>query len=402
MPPEDARTAFESLVAETHVRHALIQAGGQHNTIPTSLATALLLNGTASELRAIYESKKRQLQGWYVSPGRISHLEDRARHLGNVQFQRAYMDFFSMENGRLAGDSTRLCVLHFTSGLKPLIYGLFGGCGRSLCFLGYAFEVQNALMVVQSLVLAAMDWPAFVEELLEHPQLATASAELLSPDAMLTRIYYDGRFSSVIKRPGLESAVPRLLSSAQFRSAVLDYIHRLDLRDMQNLAAQLSQLSTLLLCATHKKEKPAFDYYLGHLPTVVNCFRVLLATFGAVEKITVQLARGVWLLVVLSYIAQLRPHIDRTLVEDLEVPDGDAAWEGILSGLTQVVHSESGTQLIDSDLQSALRSLHCFALATSDQEQRKLYLKAAWKLRSQWKCWIGFGAPEEETLNIRL
>lgn len=307
------------------------------------------------------------------------------------------MDYFSMENGKLGGNSTVLALSHLIYGPKPLVYGLFGGYGRPLLFLSDGIEVQSAVLVVESLVLAAVDWSTPIEELLSHAQLQTLPDELLPPETILTRIAYDGRFSGIMKGgPGFGGA-SQVLSNQGARSAVVDYVHQLDLRDTTKLLRQLSHLSVLLLCATHKKDKPAFDYFLSSLPTFVNCLRVLLYSFQGSQS-SIILVRGVWTLMVLAYITQLRPVIDHSLIL-LEVPDKGLTWDGILSHFRQGADPEDG-KLMDCQLLRTLRSLRELGESCGGEEQ--LYIQAAWKLRYQWQQWAGLGCGKEEVLNIRL
>ena len=308
------------------------------------------------------------------------------------------MDYFSMENGKLGGNATVLALSHLISRPDPLIYGLFGGYGRSLLFLSDGIELQNAVVVVESLVLAAVDWCPSIEEILTLPQVAMAPDGLLPPETILARIAYDGRFSGTIKEgPGF-SGMPQILSNKTTRAAAIDYVHMLDIRDQSKLVRQLSHLSVLLLCATHKKDKPAFDFYLSSIPTFVNCLRVLLYSFqGSGNSVT--LIRGVWTLIVLAYITQLRPVLDHSLLS-FEAPEKPLTWDGILhnSGCRP---NSTVDKYLDCQLLRTLRSLRELGQASSGQE--RMYMQAASKLRSQWKKWAGLGSGNrEETLNIRL
>ena len=313
------------------------------------------------------------------------------------RFQRAYMDYYSLENGKLGGNSIILALSHLVSGPKPLIYGLFGGYGRSLLFLSDGMELQSAIIVVESLVLASVDWSEPLDELLNHPQLDTPPDELLSPDTLLSHVAYDGRFSGLMRSgPGFEG-VSNILSNNIARSAVLEYIHRLDLGDLNGLVHKLSRLSVALLCTTHKQGQPVFDYYLASLPTFVNCLRQLLYSCQDHSK-DIVLVRGVWMLMVLAYITQLRPTMDQSLMPS-KVPEGELAWENVFSGLRQ----EGGTlegKYLDSHFLRTLRSLRELDKAFGGEE--RVYVRAAWKLCSQWRRWTGFGADREESLNIRL
>lgn len=299
-----------------------------------------------------------------------------------------------MENGKLGGNATVLALSHLVSRSDPLVYGLFGGYGRSLLFLSDGIELQSAVIVVESLVLAAVDWTDWVEVLLTPPRTPRQADELLPPETILTRIAYDGRLYGAMKSgPGFRG-LPEILSNGSAREAAIEYIHLLDLRNQPKLVGQLARLSVLLLCTTHKKNKPAFDFYLSHIPTFVNCLRILLYSFqGSGNNVT--LIRGVWMLIILAYITQLRPVIDTSLLS-VEAPESELNWDYILR-----VESSPGGKCLDCDLLRTLRSLR--ELGQSSDGPERDFLHAGWKLRSQWRKWAGFGnGNREETLNIRL
>lgn len=196
--------------------------------------------------------------------------------------------------------------------------------------------------------------------------------------------------------PGF-GGVSQILANQNARAAVIDYVHLLDVRDQAKLLTQLSRLSVLLLCATHRKGKPAFDFYLSFVPTFVNCLRVLLCSFQDSGN-NIALVRGVWTLVVLAYITQLWPVVDHSLLSS-ETSWKELTWDGVLRRSRGQTDSAAEKHL-DSQLLRTLRSLRELGQCSGGQEQ--VYLRAAWKLRSRWQKWVGLGSGREETLNIRL
>ncbi|KAK0625331.1 hypothetical protein B0T17DRAFT_270311 [Bombardia bombarda] len=394
MGQHESRAVFDSLLAKTHVEHALLQPDGRHNDIPMALVTLLSIDGSPIQLQAVYESEKTGLGSWRPSPESITDEAGKTQFLGDVRFQRAYMTYFSMENGRFMGNSKALAMSHLLTGPKPLIYGLFGGLGIPMVFLGDGIELQSAILVVESLTLTAVDWTSQIHDLLTHPQLARLADELLPPEEIIGRVSYDGRLSGLMKSgPGYHE-VSNIFLNQSARAAVLDYVHKLDCRDIAVVLQQLSDLSVLMLCATHKAGMPAFDFYLGHLPALVTSLRVLVETFLE-EGHKMILVRGVWLLMVLAYITQLRPVVNRALVDSVELPEGGNVWLTMMSEFREERDS-------DLWLLRALRSLWELGKASSSDMGDSLYGKAAWKLVSEWQRWTGLGGEKEETLNIRL
>jgi hypothetical protein len=282
---------------------------------------------------------------WEASPRSIADEETKSRLLGDIRygiplsfhrfrltvnrFQRAFMTYFSMENGRFAGKSKALAISHLFTGDRPLIHGLFSGVGRPLAFLSDGVELRAAILVVESLALSAVDWMEPMYELMTHPDLVLPSREFLSPEDIMGRIAHDGRFSGVMKGGPSFQGVPFIFSSPNAKAALVEYIRLLDCRNLTVISQQLSALSVLLLCATHKPGHPAFDFYLGHLPTCINSTRIILNDLVEEDSHKILLVRGVWLLMLLTYITQLRPVMDGKLLVSKDWPNKEKGWETI-------------------------------------------------------------------------
>jgi hypothetical protein len=318
------------------------------------------------------------------------------------------MTYFSMENGRFSNNAKTLATTHLFTGPKPLLYGLFsGGIGRPLTLLADGIELRAAILVMQSLTLSAVDWMDPLHELLTHPHLAsppsptgaTPGGGYLSPEEILHRVAYDGRLSGVMKAgPGFHG-VAHVFASAPAKAAVLEYVRCLDARDVPLLLQQLAALAVLLLCATHKPGGVAFDLYLGRLVTCVNSARVVLGGWVVEEGQRVLFMRGLWLLVVLTYVKQLRPVVDGKLLVSKELAEEGRGWEAVFGE----VRERAGREGVYPDLQflRALRSLRELSRVYGTVHGR-LYIHAAWKLVKQWEGWTGLGSDREAMLNIRL
>ncbi|EAQ83315.1 hypothetical protein CHGG_09719 [Chaetomium globosum CBS 148.51] len=366
MVNQESRAVLDSLLTKTHVQHALVQSDGRHNELPS--------------VREPYNINE------------ASVLKVR-------RFQRAFMTYFSMENGRFAGNTKSLAISHFFTGTSPLIYGLFSGIGRPLTLLADGIELRAAILVMQSLTLSAVDWMEPLGELLTHPQLAAPSGEYLSPEDIIGRVAYDGRFSGVMKAGSGFHGVSHVFSSPTARTGIVEYLRYLDTRDLSSLLQQISALSVLLLTATHKANQPAFDLYLGRLPTCVNSVRVIVENWVEDEGHKLLLVRGLWLLVILTYVTQLRPVIDGKLLVSRELAEETRGWEAIMDR----IHSQCIMEGRDGghDLLRAVRSLRELS-GEYGAAHGRLYIHAAWKLLRNWQGWAGLGNDREATLNIRL
>ncbi|KAK4178504.1 hypothetical protein QBC36DRAFT_182541 [Triangularia setosa] len=401
MGPQASRPVFDSKLIKSHVEHALIQQDGRHNDIPTVLATLLFLDAPPEMLKHAYRSRKDSLHAWTPSPGSIADEATKTLLLGDKRFQRAFMTYFSLLNNQFNSNSTALVLSQLFSGPKPLVYGFFSSLGLPLTFLSDGIELRSAILVAQSLTISAVDWTEQIFSLLTSPSLARPASELLSPEELLRRVAYDGRFSGVMKSgPGYHN-ISQVFANPAARAAVVEYIQQLDCRNLGLLLPQLAALSVLLLTATHKPTAPAFDFYLAHLVTAVNSLRVIL---GILEQGThrVVVVRGVWLLFVLAYVTQLRPVIDSELLHGMQLQEGHD-WQGIYEvfcsdGITDGARFGNGPFL------RVLRTL--WELGQQQQEcgSEMMYLKAGWKMMGYWSGWAGLGGDgaREIGLNIRL
>ena len=188
----------------------------------------------------------------------------------------AFKAYFGMEITKL-GNSKSLVISQVFGTSKPLLYGLFAGVGRPLALLSDSIELRTALLVIQALTLSAVDWMESMYELMTHPSLSVPLLEHLSPEDILSRVAHDGRFSGIMRGFGPSfQALPCIFANANAKLALVEYVRMLDVSNLPLVLQQLSALSALLLCATHKPDQPAFDFYLGHLPTCIHSTMIIL------------------------------------------------------------------------------------------------------------------------------
>lgn len=372
-----------------------------------ALASIFLLGGSSTQLQAVYDAKKGKLQSWSMSPFPIHSMESREEHLGDARFQRAYMDHFSLQHVRKGSRQTiqwAASNLIATTGGKQLLYGLFAGFGQSLFFLSDGMEIPSALMIVQALTLAAVDWHQKIQDFVvacAFPQhFHGPDRYQSSPTFILQRVGEDGRFSG-LRGPGVESTVS-ILSDPRRKAAIMQHVGQLDVSDINTTLCDLSHLSILAACATHKRGQPAFDRCLALFPAFVVSLRVLLkgfeepdAGFGAADRIT--LVRGIWMLIVVAYIRQLRPKID-----DLVVPmlDNPPSWEQLLAGFHRDSFSASSVYQ-DARFLRLLRSIRRLA-EDNDLCDSAWYRRMAAHLINNWCGWSGEGHAQDEYLNVRV
>lgn len=317
------------------------------------------------------------------------------------------MDHFSLQHIRKGARHTVEWAAHSliaTKAGRQLLYGLFGRFGRSLLFLSDGLEVPSALMIVQALALAAVDWHEKVQDFLvacacpQHGQVSDRFT--LSPISILQRVGEDGRFSG-LRGPGVESTIGILGDHAR-KTAVMQHVSQLDVSDISTTLRDLSRLSILVACATHKRGQPAFDHCLALFPAFVVSLRVLLKGFeetGAHFKETdrIMLVRGVWMLMIVAYIRQLRPKIDELVVPMFDDPP---SWEQLLAGFHRDTFS-AGSKYGDARFRGLLRSIRRLA-ADNDLYDPAWYRNMASHVVYQWRGWSGQGNAGGEYLNVRV
>ncbi len=327
-------------------------------------------------------------------------------------YQRAFMDYFSIQHGQLRGNSQQLAMSQLKAPeQQPLVHGLFGAGGACRCF---SWATPSSCGAPSSW-LSLSSWLPSTGTAGCLPSWSTRSSQPRPtrpwrPTPSLPASPTTARFSGLMRSgPGF-AHVSSVLANLPARAAVIDYVHRLDVGDPASLLDRLASLSVLLLCGTHKKGQPAFDFHLATLPALVQALKVVLARFDdAAYRLT--LIRGVWLLIVLCYVTQLRPVLDPSLLSDVggEVAGSSSGsgsssegitWDAVFAEFHDPADSVQD-KYEDPHFLRSLRSIYELRLSNWDKES--FFLHAAWKLKSQWTRWIGQGqTPREETLNIRL
>lgn len=302
------------------------------------------------------------------------------------------MDYFSTQHAQLKGNYKALVDSQLADDAKPLMYGLFGGFGKAMITLSDAMEARNSILVVQTLVMASVNFSSEIHDILIDPRLDQPNEATANPDVILGRIAYDGRFSIKYAGPGWHN-VSAVLSNASAKAALMDYLHQLDTRDPQ-LLSKLSRVSVLMLCAAHKKNLPAFDLYLSRPLSLVRSLHVLLNECHRQQLDW--LVRGTWLLMILVYVTQLRPNLDESLISSFS---GQESWGDLMEPLKADTETLEA-KYFDPYFLRALRSLQILSSTVGDNES--LYLKATQKLVHEWESWSGSGNSREPSLNIRL
>ncbi|KAL1837757.1 hypothetical protein VTJ49DRAFT_3421 [Mycothermus thermophilus] len=411
---------YGQLLAESHSRFAIVQEDGEFNEIPLTLLTLYHLGIRDQALvRRTYHALAYTCSLWTLSPAPITN-EDLYR--GRHSYQRAFVDYFALTF--LHNNFSKACIRHLLfGGERPLIYGLFPGRGLSmfgqpLVTLADSLDLFNqgahhntpgnnglfvgSLLMSEALGQAATSWTGDLFELLSCPTTpsgAPAVSTLLSPEEVLDRVAFDGRFSGIMRAgPGFYR-VDDVLKNPAVRGAVVGYLRRTELRLDDGSIADMAYLAASLLATTHVPGRVAFDYFLTQLPTYVWSARVLMTRLGPALSAGDRLAllRMLWCVVLLTYVTQLRPRRNADLLLAGDVAEEYRGWEEMFEEVRQQQAMGSGSVVFMRALVSLRRLDRVFRGLHGH-----LYLKAGWKLVKSWEGWTGLGQAGEVTMNVRL
>jgi hypothetical protein len=247
--------------------------------------------------------------------------------------------------------------------------------------------------------------------LLDSGLLVSVPTPLTKSSALevLHQIRSDTRFDHLLAKPGVQNTLTAL-SSEVSRVAIFGYIQAFDLSpsiSQEELIArhmELTKLSVLLLSTTHKIRSTndtaaiathKFDFYLTHMLTLSSALRVLLPVFSL--KHAHVLIKAQWLLMVITYITQLRPLIKPEILgtnANVKLDRGNAEWER----LTSVALGRDKERGMDPHFVKVIRSLRDFASMWEDP----YYLIAATRFETEFGGWTGFGVEEEERMDVAM
>jgi hypothetical protein len=204
--------------------------------------------------------------------------------------------------------------------------------GHPLIHLGYAYELNNRQVGIESLAQIASNFDfTFDEE--EEILIGVKPSQATSVTELLREIETDKRFDGVFKTPGGDNATNLMRTK---KAEVLGYVSRFTFPSSDDAKADLNEcfkLAAMLLCSpSASSSKPLFDFFLCHVLTTLHAVRILLPIVP--PKYQVSLITQWWFLVVKVYISQLRPTLnDNQIIQtELNGRDWDYIVEAALSG----------------------------------------------------------------------
>ncbi|KAF8251452.1 hypothetical protein K440DRAFT_614597 [Wilcoxina mikolae CBS 423.85] len=381
---------LKHLLRANHHNYAVMYHNQQfHNHLPHVLGSAYLMGASAEQLQALYDEESIELEAWEDSPQEITR-DDWRDYLGDISYQRAYLDFFEDELVRMDYDWKKVVAQYMLVGPEPLIHGAICGLGHPLIHLGYAFELDNREIAMEALVLAATNYD-FLHQYVSAARVTNVISDLLEtsetssrPVEILEELRNDSRFDGILDGPG-ENNIPRLFEIRE--EAILGYYHKLFISDITASHRELTKLATLMLCTTHEPGTPQYDFFIGHLLTTAYALRTLLPELPRQAAPT--LLQAHWLFFVVVYCIQLRPKIKPELIHNVDVEG--KSWDDICVEALRKKKVEGN--VADTHYIKVVRILKEMATLWKDEDE--FYMKAAIKFASEFKDWSGFGTTEE-------
>ncbi|KAK1089568.1 hypothetical protein LTR48_000432 [Friedmanniomyces endolithicus] len=183
-----------------------------------------------------------------------------------------------------------------------------------------------------------------------------------------------------------------LLADPSASAAALEHWNSWDLKSPTDQFAESQKLAVALLVAAQPRnntnppsQTKRHDFFAVHLLTTSHAVRILLPTLPSRHH--VPLLRQWWLLTLLVYIAQLRPHLNIDTIKLVELEE--RSWPFV----TEL--ALKGRFRTDAHFVKALRSMREAGGTWDKGDRNGFYLKAAVKFGEEFAGWGGFGAEEE-------
>ncbi|KAK5736040.1 hypothetical protein LTR17_007711 [Elasticomyces elasticus] len=358
-------TCVADLLARNHDEYTILIHGAMHSHVHHIVGNAYSLGGSEEHLRAVFDGQASKLDHWTSSTVLVSNDDDLHKRLGR--------------------QDVRACLPRV---LRPT----FAGLQRRLeCFDARIPPWRKSItecpkVAVEALAMLAVDYNP-LHRLLDAS--AKTPVKQTSALATLERIRTDDRFDGLFSTSGVGNTMA-ILGSEDARKAVLEhfnsYIVPSEPDETNKALLELAEAAVLLLAAVDApKTKHEFDIYLTHQHTFVWSIRVLIAALPLTATRT--LFRAAWLMMVLTYITQLRPEIvkDRITQPLIASPQAGVEWERLKSAALENTEDPHYTKVI--------RTLWEFATLWPHNEA--LFLDACVIFERDFAGWKGFDIRSE-------
>ncbi|CAK7207399.1 hypothetical protein SEUCBS139899_010209 [Sporothrix eucalyptigena] len=401
---DDRAQSLVDLVEQNHATYGLLYNKVLHNHTQHILLASYQLGSSADDLKRLYDVECKDLVPWSDrASGRIVTESDLAEHLGDLAYERDFVDYFAKEPDWHGGWQQALAY-HLWESPTPLLISLVGGFGHPLLLLADAVELGSGTLAMDALALAAVDYSGLSELLEISKEVPVDGSFLLT--ALIEAIRTDHVFDGVVRKIGIQE-VRSVVTDNGARLAVVSYLARLQQHHVDAgadaLLTQFVDLALDLLAATSMPRGPAaFDFYLNHILSFCNCVRILLPALSSVKggahKASLTLFRMLWLMTIIPYITQHRPIITPNLINEANASI-TMTWEEIRRAIVAKSSDEGDVRTSDPHFVKLIQVLSSFPEYWPALEDKSL--RVANKAMGEFHGWRGFGAPNEAPLNTK-
>lgn len=364
---------LKHLLKANHVNHSVIYHNLEFNNhMPHVLSSAYLLGASHEQLHKIYEKEADELEPWKPSPSEVVPADWRD-YLGDRRFQRAFIDFFEDALAmRHAYDWKKVVQEYMFEGEEPLVNSLICGLGHPLIHLGYAFEMQNREIAIESLAITACQYDYLHKYTDDKSYTKPSPYSSTSPMWLINKLSEDTRFDGLFTHHGFDN-IEALFEKHE--DLVMEYWNAWELTNPTKQFEESQETAVALLVATVAPGTHSYNFFLVHLLTTSHAVRILLPFVPA--KFHLGLVRQWWLLALAVYIAMLRPKVDPDYIN----PDDNKGrhWNYVED---KALNSVWAT---DSHYVKAIRAMREAARTWGDVHER--YLAAAIRFVDDFNGW---------------
>lgn len=372
--PEKCPRTLKHLLKANHVNHAILYHKLEFdNHMPHILSSAYLLGANHHQLNKIYEKEAEELEPWLDSPCELTQ-EDWKDYRGDRHYQRAFVDFFedTVASRKYAYDWKKVVNDYMFEGDEPLINCVISGLGHPLIHLGYAFEMNNKEIAIESMSLASCQYN-YMHKYTDSPSfIKPVPFSSTSPMELLNRMATDERFDGIFKERRFDNIE---ILFQKHEELVLEYWNSWDLSDPKRQFQESQNTAVNLLVATVAPGTHSYNFFLVHLLTTSHAVRILLSFIPT--RLHVPLVRQWWLLVISVYAAQLRPKMD---IDNINPGDNQSRlWNYVED------KAVNGPWATDAHFVKACRAMREMSNTWGDVHQR--YLAAALRFVDDFRGW---------------
>lgn len=346
-PTEESKTKLEQLIKANHSTFAVLFNHKKfHNHVPHYTVSSYFLGATPNHLTAGFEDAAKVLVPWEEDSPQEVTKDDWQDFIGNVAYERGFYDYFNDRMDDAKWNWKSVAVKHFKE--SPLLFdNLVSGLLHPLIHLGYAAEIDNAMVASEALNLAA------IGNLDLSPVRPTTSGTEEDILKIVNDIHNDSRLDGIKDR--LDGRFDRVNLFKFFAPEVKEYAGKLKITDIKTTIKDLLRSSAFVFSCSHKDGNPQYSFFLLHLLTASHALYEIVNHPHVGDLFTQdqyhRLLQSMWIMFVVTYITEHRPLISRERVDKVTIESREAAWKDAIDQCL------NGEQRYDLHFPKAMRAL---------------------------------------------